>query len=896
MQTNQFSPSMHFFFFISVIIIISHHSVAFAFLSPRNVHRPFQRGLYYQKRDISESGGEKINKENNDRYIKMKSSIDNNDDLVGSDRRDFLSKMTASISMLSIASSMNPEEAFASAAYFSTEEASSLWEFNPINKRSGVTVFEAETAGYTVGFVTYLSRFLLNFDRGCQLWWFSSNRIPRGSTPENIEQIRFDQFAQFAASVEVGLQGYEGSDGPNRLLKELCNRYGTIPSRTSTDNNSELPSKRRIAKAARRHVALLFGLMEKQQPTEALADLLILVDDAKITQVELIDSTANKYAGYDSLSPPFIEIGGGNSKGRAILQPTGRLLRIDVVDAGDITYSNPPFINVGISCGVQCATIDGGGMAKLNKQGKIESVTIIDAGTDFFNAEQLDFNIVQRPTPIFSALSTSGKPVFRAVLDNAIKSIEITEQGSGYEKEKPVEVYAVSRTENNSNGKERNMNRQLVGVAYPAAVSSSFTSFESKSDTAKIDELQQSFLQKFPELRPQTAGATVSGLDSGLPPNLPFWAGKNSSSAEFLRLLPAGVGLEYNAKIKRYVLAVDTEFKSKYPAYLQDSTDRRPLGADFGPRARSPIERDRKLGWSEYLRFGLSGAICLSGVCLTLTPLDVVKTKIQTNPAKYTTLLPSFREIYQNEGMSTFYTGWSPTLLGNFISGGVQYASVEYLRRYFTEMAGLDAAQYEVLIILAASGIASAIAGTIYCPFEAVRIRAVAQPQYAANSGGVLQRILDEEGVESLVNTIPIFLFKNVPYAMTKFTVFDISTERLYQAFPAAQEELGLSLLVSLAGGIMGGTAAAIISNPADSIISELKKAKSETSPLDAIRNMNARGGIGPFFAGLSTRIVRYTLIASLSFVSYDAIRFSLGIGTDDLKLYLDVLGGALQK
>ena len=35
------------------------------------------------------------------------------------------------------------------------------WESSPVNKRTGVTVFQAENFGYNVNFVTYLSRFLL---------------------------------------------------------------------------------------------------------------------------------------------------------------------------------------------------------------------------------------------------------------------------------------------------------------------------------------------------------------------------------------------------------------------------------------------------------------------------------------------------------------------------------------------------------------------------------------------------------------------------------------------------------------------------------------------------------------------------------------------------------------
>lgn len=48
-----------------------------------------------------------------------------------------------------------------------------------------------------------------------------------------------------------------------------------------------------------------------------------------------------------------------------------------------------------------------------------------------------------------------------------------------------------------------------------------------------------------------------------------------------------------------------------------------------------------------------------------------------------------------------------------------------------------------------------------------------------------------------------------------KFTIFTLFTAALYDAFPVAREDLQLSLLVSLAGGTLGGVVAAIVSNPA---------------------------------------------------------------------------------
>ena len=87
-----------------------------------------------------------------------------------------------------------------------------------------------------------------------------------------------------------------------------------------------------------------------------------------------------------------------------------------------------------------------------------------------------------------------------------------------------------------------------------------------------------------------------------------------------------------------------------------------------------------------------------------------------------------------------------------------------------------------------------------------------------------------KKALGSLVNAIPINLVKNIPCATTTVLIFDLSTERLFETFPAAQEKIALSLLVSLVGGILGETAAAVVSHPADAVISELKKGTSDMS------------------------------------------------------------------
>jgi solute carrier family 25 phosphate transporter 3 len=279
-----------------------------------------------------------------------------------------------------------------------------------------------------------------------------------------------------------------------------------------------------------------------------------------------------------------------------------------------------------------------------------------------------------------------------------------------------------------------------------------------------------------------------------------------------------------------------------------------------------------------------------------VTPIDVVKTKIQTDPVKYSGIIGSFKKVLDEEGFDTFFTGWQPTFVGFFVYGGFSYVLTEFIRRYLTELAGGSASSYEVPIILAGAGMAAVAGSFVLSPFESVRIRSVAQPDFAPSMAGVVRRMVKDEGLASLFSAVPAFWLKEVPFAMAKFTVFDVSTAWMYETFPAATEDLQLSLLVSLIGGTLGGFAAAVVSNPADVTIAEMKKAKSNMGPIDAAGRLIDRDGPPGLLKGLRLRMVFYALVVSLQFLVYDAVRIGLGIGSDDLKLYLDVLGGALQE
>lgn len=728
----------------------------------------------------------------------------------------------------------------------------------------------------------------------------------------------------FAASVEVGLQEFEGdgslkgrSDGPRDLMKSLLTRYGPgwedlqkeriekglQPLKSGVGSDED--KYRRENMEAKRQIALLFALLKTYQPVDSITQLLATFDNGKVEKVEIVNPGSGYTYATGAEAPrvtfPQPDAGEGYevAKGRAVLRPNGKVLRIDVdanLNEGGMGYSvgkppavtiSPPTAATGLSS-LKAATAKAFVVRDGVNKGKIERIELTNPGIGYTEEDVIKVTVATPPIDPMKLSGNSTLPgqffVAKAVLEYEVGAIEITSSGSGYATEKPLEVIvdppsASEASDSTSIGSKN----PVIAMAYPVADSDSYKSFRKANDN-KVQAFENTLLkQKLSAAGDETFGKTEA-----------FWRGGNTSSAQLLSLLPAGIGLVYNRERSLYEIVTGDDVLNY--DWAESMSPRKPIDPDFGPRGRSPIEREKKLDNGTLLRFYLAGALCSSSVHLVLTPIDVVKTNMQTKPEKYTDPLKAFKIVLEEKGFTGFFAGWVPTFLGFFINGGIAYTAIEFFRRYYTELLGDSAPNYEIPIILASSFTAAVIGVFTLTPSEAIRIRSVAQPDYGSNVIDVTKRMIEEEGLGSLFNAIPAFLLKEIPFVVAKFTVFDLATDYLYDAFPAAREDLKLSLLVSLAGGTMGGITAALVSNPADATISEMKKAKTDDGPLVIFQRLAKEGGAKALFRGLGVRMVFYTLICSGQFLVYDAIRITLGVGNDDLKLYLDVLGGALRE
>jgi len=76
-------------------------------------------------------------------------------------------------------------------------------------------------------------------------------------------------------------------------------------------------------------------------------------------------------------------------------------------------------------------------------------------------------------------------------------------------------------------------------------------------------------------------------------------------------------------------------------------------------------------------RIFLSGGVCASISHAGAVPLDVVKTRLQTDHEKYKGIADAFVKIIQHEGVGMLMKGLGATLIGYSIQGSMKYGFYE---------------------------------------------------------------------------------------------------------------------------------------------------------------------------------------------------------------------------
>jgi len=297
-----------------------------------------------------------------------------------------------------------------------------------------------------------------------------------------------------------------------------------------------------------------------------------------------------------------------------------------------------------------------------------------------------------------------------------------------------------------------------------------------------------------------------------------------------------------------------------------------------------PGHEEKKYDLTYYLKSAVAGGLCCSVTHGALCPVDVVKTRIQIDPIKYNQgMIGTFRQVVAAEGASVLTTGLGATAAGYFVQGWFKFGGVEFFKINFAgRMTQQQAWDNRTSIYLASSACAEFIADLFLCPLEAVRIRSVSDSSFPKGLGAGAARMLSTDGIGGFYAGLGPILFKQVPYTMAKFAVQGKAAEIMYDATgkQPAQHTSSTNLGISLGSGVIAGVAAAIISHPADTLLSKVNKAGAGGEGSIGTRLVNIAKGMGFVklaTTGLGARCVMIGTLTAGQFGIFDTVMAMVG-------------------
>ncbi|GAA5969848.1 hypothetical protein JCM11641_008059 [Rhodosporidiobolus odoratus] len=286
----------------------------------------------------------------------------------------------------------------------------------------------------------------------------------------------------------------------------------------------------------------------------------------------------------------------------------------------------------------------------------------------------------------------------------------------------------------------------------------------------------------------------------------------------------------------------------------------------------------------DYAKFFASGAAC----CLLshggMVPIDVVKTRMQLEPQlKKLGMVGTTRHVVAEEGLKGLATGFGSTAVGYFFQGGAKFAGYEFFKLKLAEASGENAVRNRTAIYLGGAAIAEFFADILLTPLEAVRIRLVSNRKYATNLATGFKRMASEGGARELYAGFVPILAKQIPYAVGQFLVNELAHEAVYKRLSKEKLEnlsTGEETAITLGCGITAGFAAAILSQPADTLLSQINKGEggSGSAASKLILLAKQAGPVG-LFAGLGPRMIMTAGLVSSQFYLYGIIKKALGAG-----------------
>jgi solute carrier family 25 phosphate transporter 3 len=295
-------------------------------------------------------------------------------------------------------------------------------------------------------------------------------------------------------------------------------------------------------------------------------------------------------------------------------------------------------------------------------------------------------------------------------------------------------------------------------------------------------------------------------------------------------------------------------------------------------------------------RYYVAGGLCAAISHTIPVPIDVVKTRKQVDPVyQDLNVWDATRRLIQTEGLKSLAAGLGPTTVGYLFEGAIKFGVYEVLKPIVRTVLVAIAGEFPALVFLNTQLVAFMACGTVsgmaaavvLAPMEGLRIRMVAEPDFAPRGWvGGAYRMFKEEGAGFLVKGVKPMMYKQVPYTVTKNVAFDFFAKHAYASLRqnGVDPTPAIKFTVPLLAAFVASVLSCVTSQPGDMLLSLVNAHGGDRRTRDIVKDiLRSERGMSGFFAGFKTRIVHVGLIVTLQLLLYDMIKRLCGIAATGL-------------
>jgi solute carrier family 25 protein 39/40 len=260
------------------------------------------------------------------------------------------------------------------------------------------------------------------------------------------------------------------------------------------------------------------------------------------------------------------------------------------------------------------------------------------------------------------------------------------------------------------------------------------------------------------------------------------------------------------------------------------------------------------------------------------TAQEICDCKWYNRPKYFNSTADAFIKITRTEGLPSLWSGLSPTLALAVPATVIYFTMFEQLR------AGLDAVRPGAggpvpwWVPLTAGGLARLVAVSIVSPLELVRTKMQSQKMPLSQVVQCLRLLVATQGLRGLWNGYTATLLRDVPFSAIYWPLYEQTKASLAPLYPAYGPN---SFPVNFASGGVAGSVASTLTLPFD-VLKTLKqidlgerdimgvKPGRSASNLTIVRELLREQGAGAFFTGLTPRLLKVAPACAIMLSSYE--------------------------